>query len=1154
MPHPAISNTPTGVGELLASLRADGVEVAIDRDKVRIAAPTGVVSEHILKQLSERKTELIAYLTQPSLERRPRGQHISPVSASQRRLWFVDQLGAGKLYNMRAAFRLRGQLDRHSLVKTVQEIVRRHETLRTTFQMVDGEPVQVIAPKLEIDVGVRDISDFAAATPQQAVAMGAEAHTGWEFDLAHGPLLRCTLLRISDVEHIALFDLHHIIADGWSVSVLMREAGQIYPAILAGLACPLPELAVQYADFAQWQRQWLASERMSDQLNYWMAQLSDAPALLELPIDRPRPAVQTHCGALFEAIIDPPLAAALGQLGRQHRSTLFMVFAAALNVLLYRYSGQADICLGTPIANRNRSEFEPLIGFFLNTLVLRTRLDPRLSFAALLEQVRNTALDAYAHQDVPFEHIIEALRPARHLSHSPLFQVMLVLQNTPSAELVLPELAISEVQLPHTQCKFDLTVNVKPDQDQLLVQFEYSTALFDAETVERMASHLFAVLSAAVASPALPLNVLPLLSERELHRMLVEFNATKADYRTDILVHELIREQALARPDATALICGQQRLSYRELERHSEDLARELTGRGAGPDCLIGIYLERSIDMVVAVLATLKAACAYIPLDPSYPHDRLRFIVDDAKPALLLAKPGAEGIFGGIQIVHPMGRATDEQLELPVVESVQLAYVIYTSGSTGTPKGVAVTHGNLLNFILAMRASLPLDRSDKVLCLTSLSFDIAGLELFLPLCFGAGIVLATRDDAADPGRLWQLIREQRITLAQATPATWRLLLDYGWEAQASLKVLCGGEALPSALATQLLDHSESVWNMYGPTETTIWSAMRRMHPGQPQNLIGTPIGNTQIYILDPERRPVPLGVTGEIYIGGSGVARGYLNRPELTAERFLPDPFSGQPAARLYQTGDLGRYLPSGDIQFLGRNDFQVKIRGYRIEPGEIEARLAACPGVAQALVLAREDVPGDARLVAYLVAQDGHPLKPAALREALLAQLPDYMVPAAFVTLEAYPLTPNGKINRLALRAPDVLALAVRVYQEPEGEHERAVAVLWQQLLQLEQVGRHDDFFGLGGHSLLAVQLVTRLRERFGIDLPLRSVFELPTVAGHAAQLACALQKKVADAKQRDAVRESALRAQLQTMSRDEIAALLAAKRRGMQVQSGEH
>jgi amino acid adenylation domain-containing protein len=1038
-------------------------------------------------------------LAAPPLVRRDHGTS-APLSFGQERLWFLAQLEPDdRSYNMPIGVRFEGPLDRDALAAALRELARRHEVLRTTMAIVDQRPAAVLHDDAAIPLPVTSLTLLPAgerdATLQKlAVAAGREP-----IDLAKGPLLRARLFELGAEDHVLLLIVHHIVSDGWSNGILNRELTALYRAFADGKPSPLPELPIQYADFAAWQRSWLQGAALADLVGYWKKQLDGAPHTLDLPSDRPRPPLRSHRAGRASIVLPLELATALKAVARKEGATLFMTLLAAFDVLLHRYSGQRDILVGSPIAGRARAETEGLIGFFLNTLVLRARPSGERPFSDLLREVRAACLGAYAHQDMPFERLVQELAPERDLGRSPLFQVSFILQNAPKESLALAGVKTSGVRAESAVSTVDLTLAMGESRNGLNATIDYALDLFDHTTIERLFGHFRALLEGIVADPGCPCGALPLLTAAERTRMLVDWNATAMEYpRTG--AHHLVEAQVDAAPDAVALAFEGREVSYRELDRRANQLARYLQRRGAKPGERIGISTDRSIGMVVAALAVMKSGAAYVPLDPTYPKDRLAFIAADAGILLLLTQESlaaeAEGLCAQrvrLDADWPT-IAAESDARLDVVAAESIAYVLYTSGSTGKPKGVRIPHRALANFLTTMRAEPGFTASDRLLAVTSLSFDIAGLELFLPLSAGGVVEIASRSAVIDGARLAELIVSKGITVMQATPSTWRLLLDNNWQG-APIKVLVGGEAVPRELVDKLAPRVASVWNMYGPTETTIWSCIQRLHAGGGAVPIGRPIGNTQVYVLDGALQPVPAGVPGELHLGGDGVALGYFNRPDLTAERFIPSPFIA--GATLYKTGDLCRFRGDGALEFLGRLDFQVKLRGYRIELGEIEAVLAQHPAVALAVTTVREDTPGDKRLVAYLVARPDLPLLEADLRAFVAATLPGYMVPTAYVVLAAMPLTPNGKVDRKALPAPETGPAAAAIHVAPRDAIEETVAAIWQVVLGRERVGVTDDFFDLGGHSLLATQVVARIADALEVEIPLAGIFQARTLGG---------------------------------------------------------
>jgi amino acid adenylation domain-containing protein len=1084
------------VVELLARLRDLDVKVWEEGDRLRVSAPRGVMTPELREQLAASKGEVLALLR---AESGPPGT--APLSSAQQRLWFLAQLQPGSAaYNMAGGVRLQGVLDVPALERAVDEIVRRHAALRTTFQDDGGQPVQVIHPATPLGLSWMDLTTLGESAREDRVRELAAEEAARPFDLARGPLLRVTLIRLGPEAHVLLATTHHIVSDAWSMGIFVRELTTLYGAFVAGQPSPLPALRWQYADYARWQRGPRQAEVLDGQLAYWTRTLGGELPVLDLPADRPRPAIRTFAGAIERFALPAPLTVAVHDLARREQATPFMVLLAAFTTLLHRYTGQTDVVVGTPIANRSRLETEGLIGFFANTLVLRTDLSGAPTFRELLGRVRTGALGAFAHQEMPFDKLVEVLQPARDMSRSPLFDVMFGLQNQPAESLTLPGLRLTPLGSHSGTAKVDLTVQMGERDGVLGAVIEFSTELFDATTIRRMWEHFATVLGSAIADPDARITTLPMLSTAERRCLLTEWQGP-ASALPAVRWPALFERQVARTPEALAAVCGGKPLTYAELDRRANRLARHLRGHGVGPGRLVAVALDRSLDMLVALLGVLKAGGAYVPLDPTYPPERLAFVLADAGVSLLVthAQVALPPIAGSIPMVRLDADAASLVAELPeppepVGGADDPAYVIYTSGSTGTPKGVEVPHRALVNLLLAMEQAPGLTASDVLLAVTSLSFDIAALELFLPLTVGARVVIAAREDALDGRRLGQLLDESGATVVQATPSAWRLLLDAGWQAQPGLRALSGGEALSATLASRLLDAGVELWNLYGPTETTIWSTAHQVRAGEPVVPIGRPIANTRAYVLDAGRQPSPIGVPGELYLGGLGVARGYRGRAELTAERFVPDPFEPEGGGRLYRTGDLVRWRADGTLEFLGRLDHQVKVRGFRIELGEIEAVLTRHPSVRDAVVTAPEDRYGDRRLVAYVVEDAGHPVAVGELRRHLAQTLPDYMVPTGFVVLSALPLTPNGKVDRRAL--PEPYASPTPVASEPRTPVEEITADIWADVLGLPAVGVGDNFFELGGHSLLATRVVSRLRDVYDIELPVRSLFEAPTVA----------------------------------------------------------
>ncbi|ERT10616.1 hypothetical protein O185_23835 [Photorhabdus temperata J3] len=1029
-----------------------------------------------------------------------------PLSFAQQRLWFLTQFdGVSDTYHIPMALRLRGQLDMAAWQQALNVLFARHEALRSVFIVVDGQPqIQLLALDSGLPLSQHDLRGIAKVETVLERLSAEEVYT--PFDLQHGPLIRACLIRLTDDEYQFLLTQHHIVSDGWSVNVLIRELSTLYTAFLAEQADPLPPLAIQYPDYAAWQRQWL-SARTQIQSDYWRTMLADAPVLLDLPTDRPRPPEQSFSGNVVPVNLGVELTASLKRLSEQQGVTLFMTLLSAWAAILSRLSGQDDVVIGAPSAGRSRQEVEPLIGFFVNTLALRMDLSGELNVAELLARARQVALMAQEHQDLPFEQVVEIVQPPRRLAHTPLFQVMFAWQNNENTEWRLPGLAVSPIDQAFDFVKFDLELNLFEKEDRIVGHLGYSTALFDQSTIERHIGYLHVVLQAMVADVQQRIGKIDILAPAERKLLLETWNATEAAYPDQLCIHQLFEQQVEKNPGATALVYEGQILSYAELNAQANRLAHQLIALGVVPDQRVAICVTRSPAMVVGLLAVLKAGGAYVPLDPTYPGERLVHILNDAAPAILLADEVGRAVLGEAVLAtltvldaNILPDQPDSHPQVPALTSRHLAYVIYTSGSTGMPKGVMVEHRGVVNLVLTQIARLNMRVTSRMLQFASFSFDASVWEIMITLGGGAGLAIPADTVRQDPRRLWHYLEEQAVTHVCLTPA----LLQEGADLpEITIKptLVLAGET-PSAALLQVLRGRVTLFNAYGPTETTVCATTWRCPSDYTDEWmpIGQPMVNTRVYLLDIYGQPVPLGTVGELYIGGIGVARGYFNRPDLTAERFLADPFSDAPEARMYRTGDLARYLPDGNLVFAGRNDHQVKIRGFRVEPGEIEARLTEHPVVSGARVVVLGDGQ-DKRLVAYVIAEADDGLA-ASLRDHLSDIFPDYMVPAAFVRLDAFPLTPNGKLDRRALPAPDQHAFAHQVYQAPQGEIETALATIWRELLEVERISRHDNFFALGGHSLLAVRMIERLR-RMGLGISVQTLFQHSTLSVLAQSLA---------------------------------------------------
>ncbi len=1105
----------TTIETFIARLRDLGVALSVQGEELRCRAPKGTLTPTLAGEISARKPEILDFLRRAQALATPLDDIIGPAPADQppplsfgqQRLWFLDRLEPGAAtYTMPMAVRLDGALDTPSLQQALNALVQRHAVLRTNFVLRDGQPALLIHETAECPLSIRTLPDGMAPAAAQEMLVAAEA--GRHFDLAGDRLLQATLVPLPDGGHLFLLTMHHIVSDGWSLDLIMRELAALYGAFRQGLPSPLPPLPLHYVDFAHWQRQRLQGAFLAGELAHWRGRLAGAPDMLALPTDRPRPPIQTYRGASLDGVLDADLTRHLRDLGQSAGTTLYMTLLAGFALLLSRYAGQQDVLVGSPVAGRTRAELEGLVGLFINTLVLRLDLSGNPSTHVLLDRVRRTALEALDHQELPFEQLVEELRPARTLSHAPLVQVSFQLR-APSMRTEVAGLTLIPVPQQETTAKFDLSLTVEEQAADLILCWNYNPDLFDEDTIRRAQGHYRTVLEGMVSAPDRPLSQISMMGPAELRAIQQAARGPQTAGTGAHTLPDLFDRMATRCPDRVALSFAGSDLTYAALSRRIDDLAAHLQSLGVGPETLVALCVERSPDMVVALLAILKAGGAYIPLDPAYPRERLVQVVGHARPALVLTQRHLRDLFDEACCPvscldadwHPGNRR-------PVggAEAGNIAYVIYTSGSTGRPKGVAVDQRALVNFLLSMQREPGFNEADALLAVTTISFDIAGLELYLPLISGGRLVLADRETALDGRALQAALSAHAITCMQATPATWRILVETGWQPARNFKALCGGEALPRALGRALLDRGASLWNLYGPTETTVWSAAAPVLPdpdgGEGVEPVGGPIANTCLHVLGPQAHPLPLGIAGELHIGGDGLARGYLHQPGLTADRYIPDPFSN--GARLYRTGDQVRRLAGGRLEFLGRIDHQVKIRGFRIELGEIEAALRHHEGVCDAIVLAREDVPGDRRLVAYVVAAGAPAPAAADLRGFLRERLPAYMVPGAIMLLETFPLTPNGKADRKALPAPEQAPSSTTApTTATTTAMEARVAAVWREVLRVEHIGADDNFFDLGGHSLLLPRVHEALQADAAQPFPLITLFQYPTVRTLAAWLA---------------------------------------------------
>jgi surfactin family lipopeptide synthetase A len=1111
----------------LARLRRLGVEVSADRDKLCYKAPKGVITESLLQEMSERKEELLASLrlegTQAfnsSLGRTHESDGPIPLSFAQQRLWFLDQLAPGNpFYNMPAVLKITGEVDEGAISWALNQVVSRHDILRTRFPAVNGEPVQLIQPEFELNVPSHDFTALPSSARDAKVREMIDHLTHEPFALDRLPLVRARLVKVGEQERLFVVVMHHIISDAWSIGILMSELGQAYRSKVQGEPLTLRGGGLQYADYARWQRKSVKGDLFERQVEYWKQRLGGRRAVTEIEAEHGRPLVPEYKGRRQSKPLGRDLTNGLRRLARGEAATVNMVMVAGLKVLLARYSGQEDVVIGTAVSSRVRKEFEGVIGMFVNTVVMRSDLGGNPSFREVIRRVKEEGIKALANQDVPFERVVEEVVTRRDVRRNPIFGVMFVMQNW-GRRVERMGAAIGElIEVESRTSKFDLLVEAEEREEEIRISMEYDVGLYGERKMKQVLGHYEKVLEEMVRDGGQALWDFTLMTGQEVHRVLADWNDTRVRYEQELCVHRLLENQAGRTPGAAAVVFNGEELTYRELNERANQLAHYLRRLGVGPDALVGICVDRSFEMTIGLAAVLKAGGAYLPLDAEYPKERLAFMLKDAQVAVVLTNQKTshrlpEHGAHTVMLDLDWDKIASEGRDNPATEVVpdNLAYVIYTSGSTGRPKGIGLPHRALTNLIEWHGATL--SRPARVLQYASLSFDASFHEAFAAWAFGGTLFLITEQLRLETLELSQFISENKITkVILPVVVLQQMAEEYRYRAQdfSSLsEIITTGEQLQ--ITRPIIKMFEdlkwcSLHNHYGPSESHV--VTYSVLPGDPRGWpshppIGRPIFNTQIYILDKRLNPIPEGVRGGLYIGGLSLARGYVGRPDLTAEKFIPNPFSDEPGERLYKTGDVARHLPDGEIQFLGRMDHQVKIRGFRVEPEEIEAVLAQHPAVQEAVLVLREDSPGNKRLVAYVVSDRQQKPTPVELRNYLRERLPDYMVPSAFIVLKALPLTPNGKINHEALmidRAPSHDLSVESVL--PRTPAEKLVARIWSASLGAERVGVHDNFFDLGGHSLLAMQIVLRLREALRIDLPLRAFFERPDVDGLVNALA---------------------------------------------------
>ncbi|HEX3047643.1 MAG TPA: amino acid adenylation domain-containing protein [Bacillota bacterium] len=1096
-----MKNTSDNLNQLSEKQRAYLMQRLLEKGTDRENSPNGTGSPKILQYPRDGKT--------PSF----------PLSFGQERIWLLNRLESGSpAYNMTSGFKITGALKLDLIQPAVQLLVEQHEILRTVFKEEDGQPLQIIQNSMTIPIETVNLLQTERNQLEQAIDAIASGEKARLFDLTQGPLLRLKVVVLGPTEHILLVQMHHIITDAYSLRLFIRQLFDNYHGLSQGQTLAPASLPIQYADYAAWQRETVSAEKLETLTNFWRNKLEGANFSLDMPLDFSRPPVQTFEGSFYRFEFDEDLSQKLLDHQGTKSCSLFIKLLTLFNILLYRYSGQSDILIGSPVWNRYYKEMEGLIGFFVNTLVLRNIVEDGLSFQALLEQVTDSTLETYQHQDMPFELLVKTVNLERDLSRNPLFQISLNVVNQPFEKIEYDDLQVESHILSHHSSLFDLTLNVRNRNNKLLLWFEYNKALFRERTIERLARYFERLTMDALQKPELPISQLELIPPEEKSLLLDEWNRNDQDYPLQCCLPELFTAQAVRLSRADAVISKDQKLSYAELEAQSNQFAHYLQSLSIQTGSAVGVYMEKTVATVVALLGIIKCGAYYIPLDPSYPAERLAYIVEDSGVKVVVCSHSNQTAFKNVSyVVWETDIETIKNMPARAVEGIcppeSIAYCIYTSGSTGKPKGVLVPHRALVNFLYAMQEFPFIKEKQRLLSVTPLSFDISILELFLPLVTGAATVIVPQSVASDPAALMTAIGEYQPHIMQATPATWQMLLEAGFKGDQRMVLLCGGEALSRELANRLLDVGSALWNMYGPTETTIWSCVHRVTAEEISAIpIGRPISNTEIYIIDDNLKPVPIGAVGNLYIGGKGLAQGYRNLDELTQQRFIPHPFKAQAGARIYNTGDLARYRPDGVIEYYGRSDFQVKVRGFRIELGEIETVLQRHPEVNQAVVIVHGDRTENQIMVAYLKMKENSKVSDADFRSFLEHTLPAYMVPNHFIAIDSFPLTPSGKTDRRVLERRKVDNQIKQVeYVAPADEVEEILVDIWRSLLKKEKIGVLDNFFSLGGHSLLAVKTASRIRDSFEIELPLRVLFQNPTIKALALQINTILLEELA-------------------------------------------
>jgi amino acid adenylation domain-containing protein len=1080
------------------------IKLYLNGSKLGVDAPKGVLNSQLQTEIASRKSAIIHYLRkQENITLKPIDrQGDLPLYFAQLRSWFFEEFVPNTgVYNITRAIKMEGNLDVIALEKTVNEIIKRHEVLRSSCENVDGKPKLNIAPQLKISLPITDLSHLSPENQTAKVEEIAQQEAHQPFDLSIAPLLRVNLLRLNPQKHILLLNLHHFVADGWSMPLLYQELSQLYQAFSQDLPSPLPDLPIQYVDFASWQQRLFEAGYFDQQLSYWKQQLKDSSFVLDLPTDKPRPAIQTYDGDSYSFQFPLELSQKINQLCREKQVTPFMLLLAVFQILLYRYSNQEDLIVATTVSNRKKLELENIIGAFANNILLRAKFKDDLNFTDFLQQIKQTTISAYAHQDFPFEKLVEELQPPKDLSRNPLYQVWFILheRNSHDKNLLQKDNIIWNkfdlVKLSNS--RMDLGLSFISTNDQFEGCFEYNINLFNGDLIQRMAQHFQVLLSEIVKNLQEKISRLNILTKTEKQQILIDWNRTKVDYPKDKCIHQLFEEQVIKTPDNIAVIFEDEKLTYQQLNEKANQLAHYLIKQGVKPETIVGIFVERSLEMIIGILGILKAGGAYIPLDVKYPQARIKFMLEDSQASIILTQ---EKLINALSITSQkivnldnweLIKQENKHHPLTSIKPNNLVYIIYTSGTTGKPKGVQIIHQSLTNYLYYLTKYFKLQKNDTFLAVANISFDVAMHELFLPLIIGGKLIIASDEMITEPSLLLKAIKDYRVTIIDTTPSRWQILVEMATEQYplSISKIWCGGESLNSKLACQLTSITKDVYNFYGPTETTIFSLIYPVTNPE-KILIGKAIANTKTYILDSNLQPLPIGVVGELHIGGDGLARGYLNRPDLTAEKFIDNPFG---EGKLYKTGDLARYLPDGNIEYIGRIDNQVKIRGFRIELGEIEATLNQYQGIKETVVIVRENSQGDKYLVAYLITNNQ--VNQKELRAYIQKELPEYMIPSAFIFLDGFPLNHNGKIDRKALPEPDFNSQKENEFIAPRNEIEIKLVQIWQEVLGKEQISINDNFFELGGHSLLAVRLVFQIEQQLLKKLSISSLFQNPTI-----------------------------------------------------------